>query len=61
MPAELRARLDELAASVGLARLSAAAARLSTGYRQTGRPVEAMTDVDAAAYAVFRMPATYAA
>jgi ribosomal protein RSM22 (predicted rRNA methylase) len=61
MPAELRARLDELAASVGLARLSAAAARLSTRYRETGRPAETMTDVDAAAYAVFRMPATYAA
>ena len=61
MPTELRVRLDELAASLGLARLSAAAARLSSGYRETGRPAQAMTDIDAAAYAVFRMPATYAA
>jgi ribosomal protein RSM22 (predicted rRNA methylase) len=61
MPAELRVRLDELATSVGLSRLGAAAARLSGEYREVGRPAVAMTDVDAAAYAVYRMPATYAA
>ena len=61
MPAELHARLDGLAASVGLARLGAAAARLSSDYREAGRPAEAMSELDAAAYAVYRMPATYAA
>jgi ribosomal protein RSM22 (predicted rRNA methylase) len=61
LPGDLGARLDGLARSVGLRRLSAAAADLGATYRATGAPGQALTDLQAAAYAVYRMPATYAA
>ncbi len=61
LPASLAAALDGLAAEVGSARLTAAAARLGSAYRAAGVPDGALRDVDAAAYAVYRMPATYAA
>lgn len=60
-PAALAAELAGLAGEVGSSRLSAAVDRLGSAYRAGGVPGGALRDIDAAAYAVYRMPATYAA
>ncbi|MGI8879215.1 MAG: small ribosomal subunit Rsm22 family protein [Jatrophihabitans sp.] len=60
-PAALAAELAALAGEVGSARLTAAVDRLGSAYRADGVPGGALRDVDAAAYGVYRMPATYAA
>lgn len=60
-PGQLRAALDELVARHGLRRLGVAADRLGADYRAAGAPGAALSTLDTAAYAVYRMPATYAA
>lgn len=60
LPAELRAALEELAAGYGLGELGRAAAALSEMYR-AGRARPLGRPVEAAAYALTRMPATYGA
>lgn len=60
LPAALREALEGLAAPFAQRELVAAAARLSHDYR-AGRPASIARPLDAAAYALTRMPATYAA
>lgn len=60
LPAALRTGLEALAASFPARDLAAASARLSADYR-AGRGSRLPTPVDVAAYAIARMPATYAA
>src|SRR5882757_1733020 len=61
LPAELKAALD--AKLQGLSRTDAAgrAARISKTYRDGGGSGTIRTEIDALAYALARMPATYAA
>jgi ribosomal protein RSM22 (predicted rRNA methylase) len=61
LPAELKAALD--ARLQGLSRTDAAsrAARISNNYREGGGSGEIASEADALAYALARMPATYAA
>jgi len=61
LPPELRAALDRALATVPRPRLQAATARLVDAYRAPGPPPVLATADDAAAYAAYRMPATYAA
>lgn len=60
LPPALRAALDRLAGRFGGRDLAAASQRLSADYR-AGRGSRLPTPVDLAAYAIARMPATYAA
>jgi ribosomal protein RSM22 (predicted rRNA methylase) len=60
LPPALRAALDGLAGRFGGRELAAASARLTADYR-AGRGSRLPSPVDLAAYAVARMPATYAA
>src|SRR6201996_523822 len=61
LPAELKAALD--ARLQGLSRNDAAerAARISQSYRRGGNSLTIRNEADALAYALARMPATYAA
>lgn len=63
MPVELKAMVEELAEGIGLRELMGAARGLSERYRsETGRGKRLIGGrTDAAAYAVVRMPATFAA
>lgn len=63
LPEPLRHALQTELSSYTAKRLGAAAAALSTRYRTTGQPGERFvrTPMDAAAYAAFRMPATFGA
>ncbi|MSO19189.1 MAG: rRNA methyltransferase [Acidobacteria bacterium] len=60
LPPALRAALENEAARFRLAELSAAHARLSESYRN-GIPLQRLSDAERMAYALARMPATYAA
>ncbi len=60
LPHALRAALDREGDSAGLAELAAASERLTAAYR-VGKPPKLNSNVDRVAYAVVRMPATYAA
>ncbi len=60
LPAALRSGLEALAASFPGRDLAAASARLTADYR-AGRGTRLPSPVDVAAYAIARMPATYAA
>ncbi|WP_214403373.1 hypothetical protein, partial [Escherichia coli] len=60
LPPQLRAGLEALAADHPGRALGEASARLTGNYRG-GRGTQLATPVDLAAYAVARMPATYAA
>jgi ribosomal protein RSM22 (predicted rRNA methylase) len=60
LPPELRARIDQEAEAAGPRRLNDCAAALSAAYR-AGKPYNFRTAADCAAYAVTRLPATYAA
>jgi len=60
LPAALRAGIEALAGAFPGRDLAAASARLSDDYR-SGRGTRLPAPVDVAAYAVARMPATYAA
>lgn len=61
MPETLRRGVQELAATVSSSELRAAAQKLSESYRQEGEPPPLRTEADRIAYAIVRMPATYAA
>ena len=62
LPADLRHGLDRLAKGQSRQELAARAAALSEIYRAGGRSADAVRDsIDALAYALARMPATYAA
>ena len=61
LPAALAARLDELVGRFGRAELEAAAGRLSEAYRARAGTRAARTALEAAAYAAYRAPATFAA
>ena len=61
LPPVLAARLDELVGRFGRAQLEAARIRLSEAYRSGAAARAARTPVEAAAYAAYRAPATYAA
>lgn len=60
LPAALKAALDAAVSGFALADLERAAAALSDAYR-SGKPPRLDTEAARAAYAVTRMPATYAA
>src|SRR5690349_14371766 len=60
MPLTLRGALEREAARFKPAELKRAQERLSESYR-AGAPIARMDDAERAAYAVARMPATYAA
>ncbi len=60
LPAALRSGLEALAATFPGRDLAAASAHLSADYR-SGRGTRLATPVDVAAYAIARMPATFAA
>lgn len=60
LPAALRSGLEALAAAHPARELAAASARLSADYR-AGHGSRLPTPMDVAAYAIARMPATYAA
>jgi len=61
LPPALAAGIDELVESANRARLEAAARRLSNAYRAEAGGRVARSAEDAAAYAAYRAPATYAA
>jgi ribosomal protein RSM22 (predicted rRNA methylase) len=61
LPAALAARLDELVVRFGRAELEAAAGRLSEAYRAHVGTRAARSALEAAAYAAYRAPATFAA
>ena len=60
IPPTLRAALESEAGRFRLAELAAAHARLSESYRN-GIPLQRLSDAERVAYALARMPATYAA
>jgi ribosomal protein RSM22 (predicted rRNA methylase) len=60
-PPALTQALDALLEGVPRKALATAAARMSAGYRKGGTSSGIATEADALAYAVARMPATYAA
>src|SRR5262245_66121039 len=60
LPRTLRATLEAEAAKYKLSELARAHERLSDAYR-AGKPLGRLSDVERVAYAVARMPATYAA
>ncbi len=61
LPAELSAALDALLEGASRRDLAARAARQSAAYRGGGTSADIATEADALAYAIARMPATYAA
>src|ERR1043165_4944836 len=61
LPAALTAALKALLEGVSRKDLAAAAEKLSSGYRQGATSQTIATPLQAIAYAVARMPATYAA
>ena len=60
IPQELRDALEHVAGAIAPAVLQEAARRVSDGYRG-GSPLRLSRDIDLAAYALTRLPATYAA
>jgi ribosomal protein RSM22 (predicted rRNA methylase) len=60
IPPELRTALESEAASVPQSSIVSAAKRISDNYRQ-GEPTGTLTSVEALAYSLVRMPATYGA
>ena len=63
LPKELRAALDAAVAGIAVRDLAAAVDRLIDQYRAGGEPTEPIlrSGADVAAYAAYRMPATFAA
>lgn len=61
LPAQLSAALDALLEGASRRDLAARAARQSAAYRGGGTSADIATESDALAYAIARMPATYAA
>jgi ribosomal protein RSM22 (predicted rRNA methylase) len=61
LPPALTAALDALLEGVGRADLAGRSARLSAAYRSGGTSTQVAGQADALAYAIARMPATYAA
>ena len=60
-PPDLTHALDALLEGVSRKDLAAAARKMSAGYRQGASSQAIVTPLEALAYAVARMPATYAA
>src|SRR5215217_194442 len=61
LPAELRAALDTRLQGLSLAEAASRAAQISKTYRDGGGSAAILSEADALAYALSRMPATYAA
>ena len=61
VPEALRKKVQEIASSMSAGELRAAAQRLTEVYRQEAGPPPLRTEAERIAYALVRMPATYAA
>jgi ribosomal protein RSM22 (predicted rRNA methylase) len=61
LPAELKAALDARLQGLSLAAAASSAAQISKTYRDGGGSAAILSEADALAYALSRMPATYAA